>query len=101
MAGNGDLLPWNREADRKFVESNKSALAKMEERVQKALDAIDDALDDEDPRVRLQAAAMLLDRIVPKVKPKEIETGDGVVVEGRVRRGLREALEDVADGTST
>lgn len=75
----------------------------MQRRLEKAMQAIDDALESEDEKVRLTAAEMLLSRLVPKVKAREVDEGkDGsagvIEVVSVERKALRAEIREIMKG---
>jgi len=90
-----DILPW-REDDSATAAARKrgEVQRKMSQRVEQMLEVFDDAMGDDDIRVRLQAALGLLPYMIPKMKPKEVEGEEGVV-ETDVRRSLREEIQGI------
>jgi hypothetical protein len=52
-----------------------------------------DALDDDDPQVRMRAADVLLSRLLPKVAAKHVDTGEGAI-ESSDTAALRDSILD-------
>lgn len=92
MAGNADFIKWGTDPTQ---EARQAAQARLNGLMLKALQAIETGLESGDPKLALQAAGMVLDRTIPKLRQVDVKEELDGVIESDGRKSLREEIEEL------